>query len=239
MLIVPAIDIRGGQCVRLQEGDPNRQTTYSSDPLDMARRWAEKGAQRIHVVDLDGAFSGEAKCLELAAKMKKETKREIEFGGGLRNAVVVQKALDLGIDKVILGTSALENPGWVKPLIAKDPKRFIVGLDARNGLVATKGWVTTSSVTLEQAVKTMEEMGFLETIFTDISKDGALTGPNIAAVKDLMSKTRMGVYASGGVGAIKDIEALSKISGLCGVIVGKALYDGRVALEDCLKVAAA
>ncbi len=238
MIVIPAIDIRGGACVRLREGDPNRQTTYSDDPLAMARQWAQKGARRIHVVDLDGAFEGKAKCLELAAAMKKETLCEIEFGGGLRDAATVQKGLDLGIDKLILGTSALENPGWVKPFLQKSPDRFIVGLDARGGKVATKGWVETSPVTLEDALRRMEAVGFLETIFTDISKDGALTGPNIEAVKDLMQKTRMGVYASGGVGALGDVQKLAQVPGLRGVIIGKALYDGRVSLEDCLKAAA-
>lgn len=237
MLIIPAIDLKDGACVRLVKGELQNKTVYSADPLAMARQWKAKGAQRIHVVDLDGAFSGTPRYLELAAQMRKETGCEIEFGGGLRSAAAVEKALALGIDKLILGTSALTDPSWIGPLVKKQPQRFIVGLDAKSGMVATKGWVETSQVSMPEALGRMEALGFEETIFTDISRDGAMAGPNLEAMAQVVKGTKMGVYASGGVTKLEDIKALAKISGLRGAIVGKALYDGKLQLEDCFAAA--
>lgn len=236
MLIIPAIDIKDGHCVRLVRGDPMKKTVYSEDPVQTAKTWASKGAKRIHVVDLDGAFSGRPEHLETAAKMKKETGCEIEFGGGLRDRETVKKALDLEIDKVILGTAALESLSWVKDLVKAEPRRFIVGIDSMHNVAATSGWKKGSEMTTEEALKVMEAVGFRETIFTDILRDGTLEGPNLAAVQAVVKKTGMKVFASGGVSKLEDLKALKKIKGLAGVVVGKALYDGQITLEDGLKI---
>lgn len=234
MLIIPAIDIRGGACVRLTRGDPNQATVYSDDPVEMSRLWAGKGAKRLHVVDLEGAFSGKSQYLDLAAEMKRATGCEIEFGGGLRHAETVRKAFALGIDKVILGTAAVNEADWVNELLEEHPDRFIVGLDARNNHVTREGWQEEASFSVDQALEHMEAMGFRETIFTDISKDGTLEGPNFDSIRRVIAKTRMGVYASGGVSSLEDVRKLKAIPGVRGVVIGKALYAGKVKLEDCL-----
>lgn len=236
MLIIPAVDIRGGSCVRLFRGDPNQTTIYSSDPIEMARMWVERGAKRIHVVDLDGAFTGHPHHLEMVGKMKKELKCEIQFGGGLREKDVVKKALDMGIDKLILGTAALTDTRWVKSALDWHNDRLMVAVDALNDNVAVEGWTEDAPFTIEQALAKMESMGFKETIFTDISRDGTLEGPNIESVRNVVSKTRMKVYGSGGISGIKDIKDLKAIPGLAGVVIGKALYAGKLTLEECLKV---
>jgi phosphoribosylformimino-5-aminoimidazole carboxamide ribotide isomerase len=236
MLIIPAIDIRGGACVRLTRGDPNQSTVYSDDPVEMARLWVGKGAKRLHVVDLEGAFSGKSQYLELAAEMKKETGCEIEFGGGLRHAETVRKAFDLGIDKVILGTAAVNEAVWVEELLEKFPDRFIVGLDARNNQITKEGWQEEGAFSIDEALRHMEDMGFRETIYTDISKDGMMEGPNFESIRRVIGRTKMGVYASGGVSSAEDVRRLKEIPGVKGVIIGKALYAGKVKLEDCLKL---
>ena len=237
MFVIPAVDIRGGSCVRLLRGDPEQETVYSSDPVKTARDWAAQGATRIHVIDLDGAFGGRAVHLDLAGRMKKETRCQIQFGGGIRDEETVKKALDLGIDKLILGTSALADPSWVESAISKDPERWIVSLDCRDGRVAVKGWKEGTSVTLDQALDKMEAIGFKETVYTDIGRDGTLEGPNLDSVRGVVSKTRMKVFASGGVSGLEDVKALQAIPGLAGVVIGKALYAGKVSLEDCLRLA--
>ena len=236
MLIIPAVDIKDGACVRLLRGDPMKKTVYSDDPVQMAITWAAKGARRIHVVDLDGALGGKPVHLEIAAKIKKATDCVVEFGGGLRDLKTVEKALKLGIDKVILSTAALHDSDWVLDEVREKPDRFIVGIDSMHGVPATEGWKQGSDLTTMDAIKKMELIGFREVIFTDILRDGTLEGPNVPAVRDVISKTKMKVYASGGVSKLEDVKALKSVPGVAGVIIGKALYDGRVTLEDCLRV---
>ncbi|OGR82968.1 MAG: 1-(5-phosphoribosyl)-5-[(5-phosphoribosylamino)methylideneamino]imidazole-4-carboxamide isomerase [Elusimicrobia bacterium RIFCSPLOWO2_01_FULL_64_13] len=234
MLIVPAVDIRNGQAVRLTRGDPEQAVVYSSDPVEAARLWVEKGAARIHVVDLDGAFAGRPKHLDLAGRIKKEIPCVLEYGGGLRDQAAVESALELGIDKLILGTSAVLGAGWVGKSIAGSPERFMVSLDARDGKVAVAGWREGTDLTVGEAVKRMEAAGFGEVVYTDISRDGTLEGPNTDSIRDVTSSTKMKVFASGGVSCIEDVRKLKAIPGLAGVIIGKALYSGAVTLEECL-----
>lgn len=233
MLIIPAVDIRAGSCVRLVRGDPNQSTIYSSDPVQMARRWVEEGATRLHIIDLDGAWSGQPHHLEIAGKIKKELGCEIQFGGGLREKEMIKKAIDLGLDKLILGTAALDDLSWVKSALDWHADRLIVALDALNNHVTKEGWQEDIAFTVEEALAKMEALGFRETIFTDINKDGTLEGPNIEAIKKVVSRTRMNVYASGGVSCLNDIQTLKQIPGLKGVIIGKALYTGNISLKEC------
>ncbi len=236
MIIIPAIDIKDGACVRLVHGDLNKKTVYSNDPVEMARSWAKKGATRIHIVDLDGAFEGRSKYLETAGKIKNETGCIIEFGGGVRDTETVETAFALGIDKLVLGTAAIEKSDWAQEMIQKRPDGFIAGIDSVKNVAATAGWKQGSKFTTEEALKKMESMGFREVIFTDILRDGTLQGPNLDAIREALTKSKMKFIASGGVSNIEDVKALKKISGVEGVIIGKALYDGRVTLEECLKI---
>lgn len=236
MLIIPAVDIKDGACVRLVHGDPLKKTVYSQNPVEAAINWARKGAKRIHVVDLDGAFGGRPKYLSVAAEIKKATGCVVEFGGGVRSPETAEEAFALGIDKLVLGTAALEDSGWVKSALAKRPDGFIAGIDSVRNVAATAGWKNGSEFTTEEAFLKMESLGFREIIFTDILRDGALEGPNLDAIRDLASKTKMKLIASGGVSKIEDVQAIKSIPGVEGVIIGKALYDGRVTLEECLKV---
>lgn len=233
MLIIPAIDIRAGSCVRLVRGDPNQATVYSSDPMEMARLWVEKGAKRLHIVDLDGAFTGQPHHLDLAIRIKKELNCEIQFGGGLREKEVVKKALSMGIDRLILGTAALNSVSWVKSALDWFEERFMVAIDALNQTVTMEGWQADTNLSIKQALAEMESIGFKEIIFTDINRDGTLTGPNIESIRNVVVSTRMGVYASGGIASMADLENLKAIPGLKGAIVGKALYSGKIQLEKC------
>lgn len=236
MFIIPAVDIRAGSCVRLVQGDPNQQTIYSSDPVEMAKRWAHKGARRIHVIDLDGAMTGQPHHLEMAVKMKWETDCEIQFGGGLRDKEIVKKALKMGIDKLILGTAALEELPWVKSALDWHAERLMVSIDAQENQVMIEGWKEDIPLTVEQALKEMESLGFAETIYTDVARDGTLQGPNLDSIQEVVSKSRMGVYVSGGISSIEDLKKLKLIPGLKGAIIGKALYAGKISLEEALRI---
>jgi phosphoribosylformimino-5-aminoimidazole carboxamide ribotide isomerase len=235
MLIIPAVDIKAGSCVRLVQGDRDSITVYSSDPVQMAKFWAEKGAKRIHVIDLDGAFTGQPHHLALAGKIKEATHCEIQFGGGLRDKEVVKRALDMGLDKLILGTAALDHLPWLKGALEWHPERFIVAIDALNNQVTKEGWQADSAFTVHDALKRMEALGFQETIYTDINRDGTLQGPNFEAIQSVVEQTHLGVYASGGVSSLEDVQKLKTIHGLKGIVIGKALYAGKIALEDCYK----
>lgn len=236
MLIIPAVDIRAGSCVRLTQGDPKRETVYHSDPIEMAKLWVERGATRIHVIDLDGAFSGQPHHLEMVGKMKKEIQCEIQFGGGLREKEVVKKALDMGIDKLILGTAALENVDWVKSALDWHAERFMVAIDAEDNHVTVEGWKEDIDFTIEEALKKMESIGFKETIFTDINRDGTLQGPNIEKIRKVVAQTRMGVYASGGIATLQDVIQLKTVQGIKGIVIGKAIYAGKISLQECLRI---
>jgi len=235
MLVIPAIDIRNGNCVRLLQGDPDRETVYSSDPVDMARRFEDLGAELIHVVDLDGAFSGETVNHEVIAKIASTVSIKIEVGGGIRTGDAVSRYVDAGISRIILGTVLLES-GFER-IVEQYREVLIAGVDARDSMVATHGWKEVSSVSALEIIKELKEIGISEIIYTDISTDGMLKGPNLDAIDSILSNVSgIGLCASGGVSSIDDIIKLAEFEsrGLYGCIVGKAVYDGRVDLEDAL-----
>lgn len=238
MLIIPAVDIRGGQCVRWVHGDPAHQTIYSQNPLEMARRWFTLGAQRLHVVDLDSAV-GLGSNLDVALAIKREVGCPVQLGGGIRNREILERVLDAGVERVILGTAVLREPAWVKEVVAQYGERLVASVDSKDGEVRLSGWREGSGVSIQEVLPQVEDMGFREVIFTDISRDGTLRGPALNQISRLLRLTKMRFYCAGGIGALKDIVALQGLSseGLTGCILGKALYDGRVDFAEALRAA--
>ncbi|MDI1471064.1 MAG: 1-(5-phosphoribosyl)-5-[(5-phosphoribosylamino)methylideneamino]imidazole-4-carboxamide isomerase [Thermodesulfovibrio sp.] len=236
MHIIPAIDLKDGKCVRLRQGKFSEVTVYYNNPQDAALKWQNEGAKVLHVVDLDGAFSGKIQNLSSIKKIRNAFKGEIEVGGGIRTEEDVRILLDCGIDRVILGTVAVEAPDFVKDICKKFPGKIIAGIDARDGYVAVKGWVELTKIKATELAQGMQEHGVWGIIYTDISRDGMLTGPNIEATKALVERLTIPVIASGGVSSIDDIKKLSKIPNLWGVIVGKALYEGTLKFSEAIEL---
>ena len=236
MLIIPAIDIRGGKCVRLFQGDYNQETVYSDFPADQAKKFQEDGASLIHLVDLDGAKAGKPVNLEVVRSICSAVTIPCELGGGIRTVEDAKAAFDAGIHRVILGTTACENPHLVKEFISTfGADRVVMGIDAKGGRVAVKGWLETSSVDVFELIAKLEEMGVTRFIYTDISTDGALSGPNLDSVAAVCSRVpRCGVIASGGISSAKDVKNLRELGkdNLEGVIVGKALYAGKTTFRE-------
>ncbi|MDD5255329.1 MAG: 1-(5-phosphoribosyl)-5-[(5-phosphoribosylamino)methylideneamino]imidazole-4-carboxamide isomerase [Candidatus Omnitrophica bacterium] len=240
MLIIPAIDIQGGCVVRLTQGAYDKKV-YSRDPQKTAKHWQRQGAELLHVVDLDGAFSGTPRNLEMVKKIIEAAGIPVEFGGGVRDLKTIKNLLQWGAKRVVLGTKAIEDRAFLKNACAKFKDGVIVSIDAKNGSIMTKGWKKTAAgkTSVADFVKTLIDMGQKEVIFTDITKDGTLRGPSIQEIKKLIAQTKIKVIASGGVSSLEDIRKLSllKNKGLSGVIVGKALYEGRFTLSEALKFA--
>ncbi|PRX29897.1 1-(5-phosphoribosyl)-5-[(5-phosphoribosylamino)methylideneamino] imidazole-4-carboxamide isomerase [Orenia metallireducens] len=239
MEVIPAIDIRNGNCVRLYKGDFEQETVYG-DPIEMARLWASKGASRLHIVDLDGALDGKPTNLELISKIVKEVEIPVQVGGGIRTMEIIKSYLSVGVDRVIIGTAAIENPELVVEGIKEfGAERIVVGIDAKNNYVATEGWLETSDTTVIDLGKAMKDRGVEWVVFTDISKDGTLTGPNIESTQSLAKETGLKVIASGGVSKLEDIKNLKKIEGdgVVGVITGKAIYTDSLDLEEAIELA--
>jgi phosphoribosylformimino-5-aminoimidazole carboxamide ribotide isomerase len=234
MIILPAIDIKGGQCVRLYQGDYAQVTTYDADPLLVARRWQSAGASWLHVVDLDGAAAGHPINVELIRQMRASTSLHIELGGGMRTLAHIEQMLDLGIDRVILGTIALTDRALLKEALARWGERIAVGLDARNGRVAIAGWRETSQVQAVSLATELSATGVQRFIYTDIARDGALRGPNLDALREIQQAISCPLIASGGVSSIDDLRSLAAL-GVEGVIVGKALYTGDVDLAIAIQ----
>lgn len=235
MLIIPAIDIKDGQCVRLKQGDFNLETVFSNDPLSVAEQWIDQGARRLHLVDLDGALHGEP----INKNIVKEIVRicegvPVQVGGGIRDLDTLCTYLDFGVAYIILGTKAIESPLFVEAACKAYQNQIIAGLDSRNNRVAVKGWSRTSELELHHVAKSLEELGINSIIFTDISKDGMLSGPNISEIVQLAELLNIPTIASGGVKDISDIKELVKHShlGISGVIVGRAIYEGTLNLKD-------
>ena len=237
MLVVPAIDLKDGKCVRLRHGNAEEQTVYSNDPVEMARTFVSQGAKRLHVIDLDGAFSGEPKNLDIVLKIKREAGVEIQMGGGIRTVAVANQILGAGIDRIILGTIIVEEAGLAKELFDKFPERIMVALDAKDEKVAIRGWKDDSGFPLEEAFKIVTKLGGREVIYTDIGRDGTLEGANLDSVKKVVASQEVKIYASGGVTTVEDIRSLRSI-GCWGCIVGKALYEGRIQLSEAIAAAA-
>lgn len=238
MIIYPAIDLRGGRVVRLKEGDPNRQTVFSDDPLATARRWIDDGATWLHMVNLDGAFADQnanGLILEQVAKLGVP----VQFGGGLRQLADMQRAIDQGAARIVLGTVAVQQPQVVIEAVGRwGAERVCVGLDARDGKVTTHGWQTVADVTPAELGKLMAAQGVRHALYTDVSRDGALTGVNVESTAELARQTDLQVIASGGVGSIEDIRRLVATGVVAGAIIGMALYEGRVQLREALAIAA-
>ncbi|MCK5733957.1 MAG: 1-(5-phosphoribosyl)-5-[(5-phosphoribosylamino)methylideneamino]imidazole-4-carboxamide isomerase, partial [Candidatus Latescibacteria bacterium] len=237
MQILPAIDLKNGMCVRLLQGKKDRETIYSDDPARMALRWQGEGADYLHLVDLDGAFEGTSKNVEAIRSIVEATNIPAELGGGIRDMGAITKLLSLGLDRVILGTVAVTDPDLVRGAIERfGPQKIVVGIDASKGNVAVKGWEEISEVPALELTLKMKKFGVERIIYTDISKDGMMVGPNIAATKQLAQQSGLKVIASGGVSTLEDVRNVAALEpfGIDGMIIGKALYEGAINLKEAL-----
>lgn len=233
MELIPAIDLRDGRCVRLVQGDFERTTVYGDDPVAMARHWQDAGATRLHIVDLDGAKAGQPTQTAIIARMVRAVAVPVQLGGGLRTAQAVQTALDLGITNVILGTAAATNPEFIAELVAQHGPAISVGIDARNGMVATEGWLHSGAIEATCLAQHMADLGVQRIIYTDISRDGTLSEPNFAATEALIKPAGPAIIASGGITQIEHLIRLQH-AGVAGAIVGTALYTGHLDLPTAL-----
>ncbi len=234
MQILPAIDLRGGKCVNLVQGIAEQETVFSDSPVDMAKQWQSEGAEYVHLVDLDGAFQGESANLHIVREIVEALDIPVQLGGGIRNMEQLEVVLASGVHRAILGTVALKQPSLVKQACEKYGERIAVGIDAKDGMVATHGWLEVSQ---KSAVEFAVEMAEVQTlIYTDIKSDGMLKGPNVDATADIVNAVSVDVIASGGVTSLSDIEGLKEI-GTSGAIIGRALYTGDLALCDAIEAA--
>ena len=237
MEVIPAIDLRGGRCVRLRQGDFQRETVFSDDPLAMALHWQEQGGPRLHVVDLDGAAAGEPAHLEVISAIVASLEIPVQVGGGIRSATTAQTWLEAGVDRVVIGTAAVRDPGMVQDVCREyGSERVVVSIDARDGMVALQGWTEASEVSVLELAQRMAGLGIARLLYTDIARDGMLTGPDLDTNAQLARETGMAVLASGGVASVEDIRRLAS-TGVEGVIVGRALYTGAVGLPGALEAA--
>lgn len=236
MEVIPAIDILDGNCVRLYQGDYEQAQTYDNNPVAVAKTWIEKGATRLHLVDLDGAKAGHPVNLETIKAIIAAVSVPIQVGGGLRTLESLQTLVNLGVEKVIIGTVAVEKPQQVQQWCQQLPGQVMIGIDAREGKVATRGWLETSTVTAVDLAKRFESVA-AGIIYTDIQRDGTLSGPNLPALRELASAVNIPIIASGGVSCLTDLLSLSALEtrGVTGVIVGRALYTGDVDLSEAIK----
>ena len=235
--IIPAIDIRGGKCVRLMQGDYARETVYGDDPVEMAKRWADEGAPRLHIVDLDGAREGSSANFEAIQNIVKVVSVPVQVGGGIRSFDTLDALLDAGVQRCILGTVLAKNQSFAEEAFAIYSDAVIAGIDARDGKVAVEGWQETSAVDAVRFATYMEELGAVRIIFTDIGRDGMLTGPNTGQLASVCEAVNIPVIASGGVQNEADVIQLKAIEGIEGMISGKALYEGTTTLRAFLKAA--
>jgi phosphoribosylformimino-5-aminoimidazole carboxamide ribotide isomerase len=233
MDVIPAIDLRGGRCVRLVQGDYGRETVFGDDPAAMAERWVREGARRIHLVDLDGAKSGRPENAGAVRSVLDRVSVPCQLGGGVRDDATAEAWLGAGLDRVIVGTQALKDPAWFRRLVERHPGRVALGLDARDGKVATSGWLDVSDVVALTLARQFDDLPLAAVIYTDIARDGMLAGPNLEATASLAERLKAPVIASGGVGSLEDLERLAALP-VAGCIVGRALYDGRFGLAEAL-----
>jgi phosphoribosylformimino-5-aminoimidazole carboxamide ribotide isomerase len=233
MQIWPAIDLRGGKCVRLQQGDYDRETVFGEDPAAMARHWEGQGGEYLHLVDLDGARSGRVENWASIEAILAAVKMRCELGGGVRDEATIARLLDAGLQRVVIGTLALKQPDWFREMCRKFPGRVALGLDARGGAVATEGWLQTSQVTAVDLARQFAQEPIAAIIYTDIETDGMLSGPNFSALAEMQRAVDIPVIASGGVTTAEDVSRLAT-AGLAGCIIGRALYEGTLHLPDAL-----
>lgn len=239
MIIFPAIDLKDGMCVRLEKGEMNRATVFNDNPAAQAQKFAHQGFKWIHIVDLNGAFAGKPVNISQVQEIVKSVSIPVQLGGGIRDLATIESWLVAGVKRVILGTIALRNPQLVKEACNIYPGQIVVGIDGKGGQVAVEGWAETSEVTVIELAKKFEDVGVSAILYTDINRDGLLGGVDLEGTKKLAESINIPVIASGGVAGIEDINAIKKIetSGVCGVVVGRALYDGRIDIDDALRIA--
>jgi len=238
MEIIPAIDLKGGRVVRLIQGDPSRETRYSDDPAAVAGEWERRGAQRLHLVDLDGAFEGSPVNQKALGQIFRAIRVPAQLGGGLRSLDSVRAALDLGASVAIVGTAAIRDGRFLEAVCAAFPGRVALGLDARGGRLATSGWAEATALRARELARRVNDLPLVAIIYTDIQRDGMLEGPDLGGLADIVSATQIPVIASGGISSIADIRAVSALTPrVGGAIIGKALYDGRLTLEAALAAA--
>lgn len=234
MIIFPAIDIRNGKCVRLIQGDYNQETIYSNSPTEIAKSWEKKGAKYIHIVDLDGAKTGQSMNNNIIKSIAQEVKIPVQVGGGIRSLNVIKDYLENGVSRVIIGTAAIKDKYFLRKAVTKYGPKIAVSIDARNGYVATDGWTETSSIQALDILKQLEAIGVSTIVYTDISKDGMLQGPNLIELKTINDAATIQVIASGGISTIKDVNNIKSLQ-VYGAIIGKALYEGALSLETVLE----
>ena len=240
MLLYPAIDLMNGQAVRLRQGRAEDKTVYSDDPAAVAREWAERGGDWLHVVDLDAAFSGEQSNLEIVKRIAGEIALPVQLGGGLRDEAAIERALAAGVARVVIGTRAAESPDFIARAVERfGGDKIAVGIDARDGMVAVQGWTLTTGLSALDLARGAAAAGAAAIIYTDITTDGMLQGPNLAATAEVVRAVPVGVIASGGVSSAADLVKLEQIGGLAGAIIGRALFDGRIQgrLREAMRVA--
>ena len=235
--IWPAIDLRDGKCVRLRQGDFERETVFGNDPAAMARRWVDEGAGRLHLVDLDGARDGRPANLASVRAIVQQVDVPCELGGGIRTDEAIGELLDLGLARLVIGTRALREPDWFEAMCLRHPGKMVLGLDARDGRVASEGWLETSDTAATDLIRRFESLPLAAIVYTDISRDGMLEGPNFEAIATMQDSTDIPVVASGGITTTDDVARLAKM-GLAGAIVGRALYEGTMTLAEALDAAA-
>lgn len=240
LIVFPAIDLKGGQVVRLAEGDMDRATVYGDDPAAQAMIFAEAGSEHVHVVDLDGAFAGHAVNADAVKAIVERFPGHVQLGGGIRDRAAIERWFDLGVARIVIGTAALENPDLVRAAARDFPGGIVVAVDAKDGMVATRGWADVSDVSVVDLARRFEDAGVASLLFTDVGRDGLLKGCNIEATVDLARAVRIPVIASGGVKGLDEIRVLSLFAkdGIEGVITGRAIYDGRLDLKAALTMAA-
>jgi phosphoribosylformimino-5-aminoimidazole carboxamide ribotide isomerase len=238
MLIIPAVDIKNGKCVRLFQGRMDTETVFSDDPSAMAKRWADEGAEIVHVVDLDGAVEKSPRNLDSIQRIINRTNAHVQVGGGIRNEKTVRMFFEMGVKRVVIGTEAIQNPKFVKDACKAFPGQIVVGIDARDGVVAIEGWKKTTRIKALDLAKQFEDCGLAAVNFTDIRRDGMKTGPNIDETRSLAEAISIPVIASGGVSTIKDIQDLMALEavGVVGIITGRALYSGSLNLKEAIDI---
>ncbi len=237
MLIIPAIDLRRGRCVRLYQGDPEKETVYGDNPVEIANQWQQLGAKLLHLVDLDGAFTGLTQNAAIITAIGDAVQVPIQLGGGIRSRDAVERSIAAGVTRVILGTVAVEDPLLSIDLVAEYGEAILVGIDARDGMVAVKGWTESSAIKAVDLALEVQKWGVKEIIYTDIKRDGTMQGPNLEGLEELLEKTSLQVIVSGGVSSKDDLVSLKPYNNrVKGVIIGKALYSNQLTLPDAMAV---
>jgi len=232
----PAIDLRGGKCVRLQQGDYDRETVFGEDGVAVAQQWADQGASHLHLVDLDGARDGQPRNLPVVASILRSVNVSCEFGGGIRNEETIRELLALGLCRLVIGTLAIRQPDWFRGMCRQFPHRLVLGIDARDGKVATHGWLQTSEMVATEVARQFSNEPLAAIIYTDIATDGMLAGPNVAAMAEMQTAVDLPVVASGGVTTAEDVARLAAVP-MAGCIIGRALYEGTITLPAALAAA--